>query len=225
MSHVLGLLARAPGKYELKYKLSTLIEPFAKQRTSSWAASSGEIARLFSFPQNLRELTRPEMACRLGDRGLRGSTQTQLALRGCSCLDQFLLYDCSRQLTIRTRGSSDGSQEEFQKVCKVRGGAAMWFWGTRGRSSVSQRKGSSRDEVWSGCFLIWLAGYCICKCCTEGREVVINGSSVLGFFCEAVQGLTGLSMRFAHARGQESRMILPRTPASDIISLLGAPFE
>lgn len=107
MSHVLGFSARAPGKYELKYKLSTLIEPFTKQRTSSWVGASGEIASFF-FPQNLRELTRPEMAHWLGDCGPRGSTQTLHALRGYSCLDQFLLYDSSCQLTIGPEGHQMG---------------------------------------------------------------------------------------------------------------------
>lgn len=50
MSHVLGLHSHTPGKYELKYKLTTLIYPFTKQRTSSWAQSSGEIAWLLFFP-------------------------------------------------------------------------------------------------------------------------------------------------------------------------------
>lgn len=46
MSHVLALLTCAPGKYELKYELTTLIYPFEKQRTSSPVEGSREIARL-----------------------------------------------------------------------------------------------------------------------------------------------------------------------------------
>lgn len=53
----------------------------------------------------------------------------------------------------------------------------------------------------------------------EGREVVINGFSVLGF-CKAVQGLTGFSMRMAYAWGQEWLIILPHerynAPPQDI---------
>lgn len=59
MSHVLGLLSHPPGKYELKYKLTTLIYPFTKQTTSSLAKSSGEIAWLL-VP------TDPEGANRVG---------------------------------------------------------------------------------------------------------------------------------------------------------------
>lgn len=54
--------------------------------------------------------------------------------------------------------------------------------------------------------------------------MVINGFSVLGF-CKAVQGLTGFSMRMAHAWGQEWLTILPQTPLREIISLLRASLE
>jgi len=57
-----------------------------------------------------------------------------------------------------------------------------------------------------------------------GREVVINGVSVLGF-CKAVQGLTGFSMRMAHAWGQEWLTILPQIPLREIISLPRALLE
>lgn len=46
MSHVLILFSETQGKYELKYKLSTLIYPFTKQRTSSLTGSPREIAWL-----------------------------------------------------------------------------------------------------------------------------------------------------------------------------------
>lgn len=46
MSHVLALLTCTPGKYELKYELTTLIYPFEKQRTSSPVEGSREIAQL-----------------------------------------------------------------------------------------------------------------------------------------------------------------------------------
>lgn len=48
------------------------------------------------------------MAHWLGDCGPRGSTQTLHALRGYSCLDQFLLYDSSCQLTIGPEGHQMG---------------------------------------------------------------------------------------------------------------------
>lgn len=54
--------------------------------------------------------------------------------------------------------------------------------------------------------------------------MVINGFSVLGF-CKAVQGLTGFSMRMAHAWGQKWLTILPQTPLREIISLLRASLE
>lgn len=46
MSHVLALLPHTPGKYDLKYELTTLIYPFEKQRTSSPVEGSREIAQL-----------------------------------------------------------------------------------------------------------------------------------------------------------------------------------
>lgn len=123
------------------------------------------------------------MARRLGDCGLCGSTQTRLALRGCSCVDQFLLYDCSCQLTIGPVGHQmvvKKSSTRFARIGVARPCATCDVRDLREVIHVTTQ-GLRRGKVWSRSFLIRLAGYCICKCRTEGREVVINGSSVLGF--------------------------------------------
>lgn len=150
MSHVLGLHFHTPGKYELKYKLTTLIYPFTKQRTSSWARSSGEIAWLLFFPQSLRELTGVGMARWLGDCGPRGSTQIHARTHiNTACSQRLFLCGSIPPLWAllsvedRTRGSSDGSQAEFHEIREVMGGGGRTqhvSWGTYGRSSVSQHQ-------------------------------------------------------------------------------------
>lgn len=158
MSHVLALLPHTPGKYELKYELTTLIYPFEKQRTSSPVEGSREIAQLL-VP------TDPGGA----DRGWDGTlslhewvwpswyythitnthTQTHTSITHWffseANMDQFLLYEGSRLLKTRPEGHQMGVKQ--WSTFDMSEGACthctrVWRWGViYGGSVMSQHKG------------------------------------------------------------------------------------
>lgn len=259
MSHVLGLLSHTQGKYELKYNLTTLIYPFTKQRTSSRAKSSREIAWLL-VPTDPwggvanRGWDGTAVGWAVSECGPCGTVDTRrhtcththtnaAACKRCVCVCGSIppLWGLS-SVEDRTRRSSDGSQTEVRAISSGQG-VRTWTRGLvhtacgEGGLMGGQRRhmhtGMHMTAAWGlwggnvfklglsdlGALILYV--YRLQK---GGREAVINGFTVLEF-CKAVQGLTGFSMRMAHARGQEWLIILPRTPVRDIIPLLGASLE